>query len=306
LGISRLKRLIIEDLTRAFTASEITKFIHPLIQNIDLYKLTGYPSNAPIPRKEAAKQIIDLVHKKNMIQNLLNLYIQTAQRGFKGEKIIFNNTKPVVKEMHECGFAWSKDLKKVVLIGEKEKRTDWGLLEEGKTYNFCFGSVDISQNSRLVRTYHNSLIRSTYQNFKTMVTRAVESRFGRIWTWEGDGGLVAFHLQDFVNLAVLSSVDILSSMPYFNTIYNYLGENIRIRIALHAGNANYNGDTATTHSEAIERVRQLEKHYTELSTITVSKSTFPHISSNIRNNFKEISIDNEQVYQLQLPIRRGK
>jgi len=125
LGITRLKNLLSDDLTRAFTTQELSHFLLSLNIDIDLYSLTGYPKNTPIPRREAAIQVIEYIHKSSRLLQFLNFYINSAESSFRGEHVVFNNTKQVLQEMYECGFKYNKELKKVVLIDHDEKRLDW-------------------------------------------------------------------------------------------------------------------------------------------------------------------------------------
>jgi hypothetical protein len=306
LGISRLKRLISEDLSRAFTTREIQTFIRNLDRNLDLYDLTGYKKDAPIPRKDAAKEVVDYLVETKRLHQLLDLIIYTSQNGFKGEGVTFFGLKTILKEMEECGYKYRTDIKKVVYIEKKqEKRNDWGFLEEGKVYNFCFASVDICGNSKLVREYDSMLIKDTYKNFKNMVTASVECRKGRIWNWEGDGGLLVFHLDDFVNQAVLSCIDIMASMIVFNATSNTLNEDIRIRIGLNAGTAEYKNDTASISSDSIEETKSIEKKHTEPETISISKHTVQYIDVLLRNNFVFKEINGVDLYQLKTPLRSG-
>jgi class 3 adenylate cyclase len=304
LGISRLKRLISEDLARTFTAREIQTFIRNIDRNLDVYDITGYKHDSPIPRKDAAKGVVDYLVDTKRLHQLLDLLIYTSQNGFKGEGIAFNGIKLIFKEMEECGYTYRNDLRKVVFIEKTlEKRNDWGFLEEGKVYNFCFVSVDICGNSKLVREYDSLMIKDTYKNFKKMVTNSVEIRKGRIWNWEGDGGLCVFHLDDFVNQAVLSSIDIMSSMIIFNSTTNLLNEDIRIRIGINAGSAEYKNDTASITSDSIEETKNIEKKHTEPETISISKHTVQYIDVLIRNNFIFKEINSMDLYQLKIPIR---
>jgi hypothetical protein len=43
-----------------------------------------------------------------------------------------------------------------------------------------------------VRKYPADVIEKTYEDLRLMVEGAIDKRNGRIWSWEGDGGLVAF------------------------------------------------------------------------------------------------------------------
>lgn len=304
MGLHRLKRLLVEDLTRSFTTSELQHLLDRINRdNLSLYNLTGYPANSIIPGREASKQIVDYCHKSGRFTRLLDIFIHVAQHGFRGESVHFNNIKQIVKEMAGCGYIYRKDLKKVVKVEANSIRNDWGFLEENKVYNFCFVSIDICGNSRMVRKYNIDDIRTTYLNFKNMVNKIAQSHNGRIWSWEGDGGLLAFHIKDIVNDALFASIEILSAMVVFNSTQNMLNEPIKIRIGINGGAARYKKETATVTSDAVEKARDIEKHHTRVMTISISKHTFQHVHVILRKYFQEAVDDGETVYRLLLPVR---
>lgn len=302
MGISRLKRLITEDLTRAFTPDELKKFSWLIDPSIDLNKLTGYTENISIPRKEAAKQIVEHFHKTNRIVQLLDLIIYTAKKGFKGEGVVFNNLKSIFFEMNECGYKYNPDLEKTVFIEKEVKRKDWGFLKQGSVYTFCFISIDICGNSKLFNKYETSLIRQTYNNFKNFVKSLIEKRDGRIWNWEGDGGLCTFHIKDFVKDGVLSSIDILSALPIFNATSNLINEDILIRIGINSGEAEYKNDIKMIDSDAIEKTKIIEKKHTLPMTISITPNTFQYLDSTVKSHFTHELINNENVYNLKFPL----
>lgn len=302
MGLSKLKILLTEALSRAFMTTQLQLFGREIDKNLDLYELTGFPRGCSIPRKDAAEQLVDYFFKLNKIVNLLELIINTQKFGFKGEKVNIYNLDFIIKEMEKCGYTYKNNLEKVVLSEKKIKRTDWGFLEEGKSYNFCFISIDICGNSRLVRKYDSYHIKETYNNFKKLVSECVIARNGRIWSWEGDGGLIAFLLDDFVNNAIFSSIDILNSLIKFNATINFLNENINIRIGINAGKAEYKKTTYLINSDSIELAKSIEKHHTEVGTISISKHTYQYLNLLIREFMKEKEINGLTIYQLRLPI----
>lgn len=302
MGITRLKRLITEELSRAFTTREFKKFCWEIEPDLDLYKLTGYPEGIYLPVKEAAKQAVDYFHRTNRTIPLLDLIIHSAKVGFKGEKVVFNNIRAIIKEMNECGFEYNTNLNKVVIIDRIGNRNDWGFLFEGETYNFCFASIDICGNSKLVRKYDTSLIQNTYTNFKTLVLNIAKKRDGRIWSWEGDGGLLVFHLDDYINQTILTSIEILSNLPVFNATSNYLDENIIIRIGINAGEAEYKKNISMINSDAIEITRNIEKMHTIPMTLSVTDRTFKNINALTREYFTYTDINGRRVYQLKFPL----
>ncbi len=306
MGISRLKRLITEDLSRAFDTNEFKKFCSMIQPDIDFYKLTGYPLHLNIPIKDIAKQTVEYFHKTNKIIPLLDAMVHTSQIGFKGEKVVFNNIKAIIFEMKECGFEYNSRLNKIVMIDDHGKRNDWGYLTEGVFYNFCFVSIDICGNSNFVRKYDSDSIHTTYLNFKKLVQNCVEKRNGRIWSWEGDGGLAVFHIEDFVNKAIFTAIEILASMPIFNLTSNYLDDDITIRIGINAGQAEYNKNLQMINSEAIADARKIEKHHTLPMTISVNHHVVQNVDVSIRNYFTFENINGRDVYQLKLPLLGAK
>ncbi len=301
MGISRLKKLLTDELTMAFSIKDQQIFANLIDSSVDLYALTGYSSNTVIPVREAATQIVNYFHKTGKLVNLLNLYMSVALKGFRGEKVRFNNINMVMKESYECGFVYRKDLNKIVASESKVLRNDWGFLEEGKIYNFCFISIDICGNSKLVRKYPTDLINKTYQNYKNLVVSAIEKRNGRIWMWEGDGGIGAFHIKDPVNDAVLSSIDILTGMYIFNPTLNYLDEPINIRIAINSGEAKYKNDLTTIHSDSLDRVRDVEKKHTLPMSISITKHTVKYVNKLIRERLVFKDIKGDMLYSLAYP-----
>jgi hypothetical protein len=301
-GISRLKRLITEDLTIAFTPEEIKKFSWLIDPSINLNKLTGYSENLSIPKEEAAKQVVEYFFKTNRLVQLLDLMILTTRIGFKGEGVIFSNIKKILFEMKESGYSYNPDLEKFVAFEKDNKRNDWGFLKEGAAYTFCFVSVDICDNSKLFNRHETSLIRQTYNNFKNFIKSIIEKRDGRIWNWEGDGGLAAFHIKDFVKDGVLSSIDILSAMPIFNATSNFINEDILIRIGINSGEAEFKNDIMMIDSDAIEKTKLIEKKHTYPMTISITPNTFQYLDSTIKSQFSNETINNENIYILKFPL----
>ncbi len=304
MGIARLKRLVAEDLYRSFTTSELQKILLEIDSKVNLYSLTGYPENANIPRKEASVQILDYFHKINALPIFLSMYMDMSERGYRGEKPIFHNIKLVKKEFEECGYSYNEALKRIVT--KDNDSNDWGYLEDGKTYNFCFVSVDICSNSRLIVTYPQEVVRETYSMFKKFVQNFAKKRDGLVWNWEGDGGIVVFHLGDTVNQAVFFAIDLLESMPIFNATLNYInGEDIRIRAGIHAGSAEFKNDTALINSDSIEKVKVVEKKMTSPLSISITQSSFSNVNRILRDYFTPQDFNGETVYKYEFSIHSG-
>ncbi len=302
MGITRLKRLIAEDLYRAFTLSELKKFCWIVQSDLDLYKITGYTENLSIPIKEAAVNVVEYFHETKKLIPLLNLIIHSAKVGFKGEKVVFPGIKGILHEMQECGYKYNPELNKIIIIEKHGKRTDWGFLEEGLNYNFSFMSIDICDNSKLFQKYDTSIIRLTYQNFKNLIKSIIEKRDGRIWNWEGDGGVAAFHIKDYINQSILSAIDILSALPVFNTTSNYIDDDIIVRIGINTGDAEYKNDIDMIDSDSINKTKIIEKKHTYPMSISITYNTFQNLDSAIKKFFTNEIINGKSIYNLKMPL----
>lgn len=64
----------------------------------------------------------------------------------------------------------------------------------------------------------------------------VDKYDGRFWSWAGDGGLVAFRNIKGPSIAVSCMLEILFSMPVFNSLPgSYISEDIDLRIGMDEG-----------------------------------------------------------------------
>lgn len=150
------------------------------------------------------------------------------------------------------------------------------------------------------------MIRQTYNNFKNFIKGIIEKRDGRIWNWEGDGGLAAFHIKDFVKNGVLSSIDILSAMPIFNATSNFINEDILIRIGINSGEAEFKNDIMMIDSDAIQKTKLVEKKHTYPMTISITPNTYQHLDSIVKSQFRNETINNENIYILKFPLMGEK
>ena len=79
---------------------------------------------------------------------------------------------------------------------------NWGSLRDGRNYDVSVISVDIVQNSVLVREYGTKTMEKLYFLLRRFLDRKLAEYDGRVWNWAGDGGILAFAFDDNVNRAV--------------------------------------------------------------------------------------------------------
>ena len=120
--------------------------------------------------------------------------------------------------------------------------------------------------------------------------RHIEKRNGRIWGWEGDGGLAAFYFQDKNVNAALSAIEIILDLFFYNQFKCRLNEPLQARIAIHTGQCQFFQDLKRMQNDILRSLEVLESEYTLPNTITLSPSVYHDLGSKLENCFIPIEI----------------
>lgn len=101
-----------------------------------------------------------------------------------------------------------------------------------------------------------------------------EKRNGRIWNWEGDGGLAAFYFSQKNNSAVLSAMEIIHELFIYNMVGCRMDERLKVRIAVHSGPCQYRHNFEDISSDTIKKIVEIEFKYTKPDSVTFSSSVY--------------------------------
>jgi hypoxanthine phosphoribosyltransferase len=114
----------------------------------------------------------------------------------------------------------------------------------------------------------------------------VELQNGRVWSWQGDGGLCAFLDDDEkkVDHAVQCGIDIVQGLSQFNRKSKLEGD-IRVRVAVDLGQATWRENTGLFHSNAINFVSHLESRTTP-DSIAISGVVRQNCSNELQRLFR--------------------
>ena len=182
-------------------------------------------------------------------------------------------------------------------IREYGKPAIGGVLLEGYEYTICFLRMDVEGNSSLVRKYPQNIIKKTYTDLRSIVNRVIDKRDGRIWNWEGDGGLVAFFFGNRQLNATLCAMEIMHELFMYNLEQCRLDKPLKIRIAVHGGSLEYSGDLENiTKSEPVKRVHEIEKKFTKPGTVTMSEPIKVMVDEVVTNEFLAFRDGNQNYY----------
>ena len=255
-----LKNYCVRALSESMDSRTMNHLIRNLIPNYDIYKQTGYPESMAIPNIDVASQIVLDVIKTGKFLPFVQAIVSAQDDGIMGTQYRIPFLREIIKGAYDLGFIFDKTNKMFVENPNYRKTKNWGALEEGVDYPLVFLDVDIVGNSRLVRSNSQNAIQKTYKELRAIVNKSIDKRNGRIWNWEGDGGLVAFFFGDKHTAAVLSAMEIINELYIYNRTSCPLNEPVVVRIGVHGGNCEYSSNKETLNKlETIKETRDIEK-----------------------------------------------
>src|SRR3990172_8983240 len=236
---SRLISLASKALSESMDADSMVHVAKELVYNYDLYQRTGFRESLVIPQRDAARQIVRDMAEMGMFYPLVCILIQVHTTGFKGRIYPIAYLNEIIAQIKESGYIYDPENKIFVEDPGVRRSFNWGALVGGRGYHLAFLRIDIVENSGLVRKYPEKTIRAAYSAVRKIVENSIEKRNGRIWNWEGDGGLIAFYFANKCLLATLAGMEIINELFLYNALANRLNEPLKVRMAIHSGFCHY-------------------------------------------------------------------
>lgn len=284
-------------LSESMDTGTMTAVVRDIIPNYDIHERTGFPPSIAIPGQDVARQIVSDVLRENRLLQLISSLIDVHELGRMGRRYPIQNLRTIVQEVLEKGFLYDQESRMFVENPTVRKTRNWGALNVGHEYTIAFLRLDIVENSQLVRSYPASTIEKTYSALRDIVAIAVEKRNGRIWRWEGDGGLAAFYFRDKHQKATLAAMEIIHELYLYNLISCPLASPLAVRIAVHSGPIDYTeSDESLKQSPTLSHLIEIEEQYTRPLSVTISSVVKVMLDSLVSNEFIPMSSDSLGMY----------
>ncbi len=237
----------------------------------DLYARTGFPSSIPIPNKDAARQIVNDIVRADHYLDFVLLLIEIGDKGLMGRKYAVPYMREMLSGIFDMGYLYDSVNRVFVENPDRSISRNWGALKNGQEYAITFMRMDIAGNSIIVRENPAAAVHDTYNALRDIAQNAVIRRNGRIWGWDGDGGLAAFFFGNKNQSAVMAGREILHELFFYNRMELKLNKPFDIRLAVHSGPFEYTPDEEELKSsETIKRVLAIESGNTLPGTMTIS------------------------------------
>jgi class 3 adenylate cyclase len=256
----------------------------------DLHERTGFQSSIPVPKLDAARQVINDVRASGKFLEFVNLLLQMQEQGLVGRTYQLPHLRELVRGVHDLGFDYDQETRMFVEDPRVRKSPNWGVLREGEPYVFTFVRLDVVDNSTLVRRFARQRVEQAYGDLAAIVGRCVDRQNGRVWSWEGDGGLAAFFFSNKNTVATLAAVSIIHELFFYNHLMPRLEVPLEVRVAVHNGVAEYTSNVEEIKkNETIKRTIQIESKYTRPSSVTVSNTVYTTLEPRVANQLSPVT-----------------
>jgi class 3 adenylate cyclase len=249
----------------------------------------GVDKKVSISPLNAAKMLVTACESRKNLKELFAFVFELDGTPLNGHSIELDGLDNVLYHLSQSGVYYDFSGRKFVEIKkEKTMLPGWGVLRNGKEYELAIASVDICDNSELVRHYKPALMEKVYFRLLEFIRRKLGVYGGRLWSWAGDGGLMAFRGAGSIQDAVSCCLEILYALPVFNMRPDKpIKDEVCIRIGMDFGPVKYLDDTGRIVSDVLNYAAHLEKKGTAPMRLTVSDRVYGKLQEPLKSLFKD-------------------
>ncbi|HUX14718.1 MAG TPA: adenylate/guanylate cyclase domain-containing protein [Spirochaetia bacterium] len=276
-----------EILSQALNQEQLDAFGRLLTKGFDAHAALNLDRHVTVPKRRAAAALIEICRENRKTDELLQLVFETDGRQLEGKTVTFSDLDLFVNRLARSGIVYDHLQRRIKRVDKDvSEMRNWGTLRDGRTYEITVASIDIVDNSRLVRQFGARTVEIIYKRLWDLLRFELSRYDGRIWSWAGDGGIIAFALKDSQARAVKWALSVQRLLPVFNADgENPVDEPVRMRIGISSGRMKFLSDTGSIVADAINYAAHLEKHRTEAESISISEAVYSALSPKLASHF---------------------
>ena len=249
----------------------------------NIYRRIGLSEGIPIGSQHAAERIVADMIQDGYYVDFVEALVRIDRDGYMGANYELKGLGNVVASLIGEGFSFDKVSGQFFENQQEHLSPNWGRLLEGDERKMTVLRFDIVGNSALVKNNPRQSIEKAYNDLRAIVSRAVISRLGRLWSWEGDGALAAFLFGPMEQMAVSAGMEIIHELFFYNRLRNPLNSPVNVRLGAQIGQVRYSdNETERLKNDTVKQAVFLE-------SLAVSNSL--SVSYNLCFNMDQNSLD---------------
>ena len=276
-------RFCIKCLQLSLPVDMMVRFARLVNPKYNIYKRTGLKEGMPISNQTAAQRIVADMIQDGFFVDFVEALIKIEAKGYMGHKYTLWGLNDVVTGLIQEGYSFDKVSGQFLENQRERVSPNWGRLLEGDERRMAVLRLDVVDNSTLVRSNPHPKVEKAFNDMRTIVDRAVISRLGRLWSWEGDGALAVFLFGSNEKMAGYAGMEIIHELFFYNLLRNPLDRPINVRIGAHIGQIRYS-------DSEMERMKNDTVKQTVVYESLAAKNSLC-VSSNLCNAMDEIILN---------------
>ena len=250
----------------------------------NIYKRTSLKEGMPISNQHAAERIVADMVQDGYFIDFVEALVRIDKEGYMGKRYNLIGLNNVLSGLINEGYSFDKVSGQFFENQQERISPNWGRLLEGDERKMTILRIDIAGNSVLVKNNPGIKIERAYNDVRNIVNRAVVSRLGRLWSWEGDGAFAAFLFGPMEKMAVYAGMEILHDIFFYNRIRNPLASPVNVRLGAQIGQVRYS-------ENEVERLKNETANQATLFETLAPKNSFS-VSFNLYISLEKIILNN--------------
>ncbi len=298
-----LRNDLIELLAANFRTAEINEIGKLLFREYDTHRLSGTQSHISVAPRKSAGLLVEHCQEKDELGALIHLVVELDGGTMLGRAVRLEGLESFLHRLASYGYVY--DFHRQQLLGgcpDQQELVNWGSLKDGREYPITILSLDIVDNSGLLRRYGTRRMEQLYFRLHTFLRTKLRVYDGRVWTWAGDGGVLAFAFGGQADRVVYYALEIQRTVSLFSIgCDNPLPEPVRLRMAADSGRIRFYSDTGRIVSEVINYACHLEKQCTAPGMVSVSAEVHKALNPGFGKLFRPAGSFEERDYYCTSP-----
>jgi len=291
-----LRNDLVELLAANFKTAEVNELGGLILGSFDSNEVSGTKNHISLSSRKSARLLVDRCEDGGELPALLKLVVEIDDGVVHGRSVRVHGLEAFLGKLLRAGIHYDFKTRRIISsCKDPEELVNWGCLKDGRDYDTAVISLDVADNSALVRKHGLRKMEKLYFNLWGFLRDKLAATDGRIWSWAGDGGIIAFALKDSARRAVRFAIEVQTAIPVFNlTSALDWHSDLSLRLGIDSGKVRFNADTGKIVSEVINYAAHLEKKSTTPGCISISHAVYSTLPRRVAGLFHFGGIFEEQ------------
>lgn len=295
---------LVELIAANFKTNEVNELGRLVLGTFDSNEAAGKRSHISLSARQCAGLLVERCEVGDQLPALIKLVVEVDDGVVKGRPVRVDGLEEFLGKLTLTGIHYDFKTRRVVnACVDPDELPNWGCLKDGREYDLTVASLDIVGNSDKVRKLGARRMEKLYAALCGFLREKLAAVDGRIWSWAGDGGIVAFALRDHAARAVRFAIELQSTVPVFNlSTSGSPTADVALRIGIETGRIKFAIRTGTIVSDVINYAAHLEKSAALPGTVAISRSVHAALPDRVASVFRPAGTFEDKEYFL--TIRR--